>query len=452
MKIKDKDFYYGVVLAQIAEYPEFTSINKIFEKDGLYQINDDKRILIKFSTKEDCNDWRFSFRKDDFKDQYDYEQFTVLVCAGYTICILSSNEIEEVLNTRSKSIQWISVSYPENGQMRVKGSSGILQHTVPHNAFPRKMFVDITKEMEKYAWPPLSKLKFYKQPPELFLSSENRILHLSDKITYTAKYEERKLVYFGLSTISHHWKLWSKINLKKIEDRIKYDLEFDGFNVDIERITDARYPGTNRHVMPCSEEFVWKLFISVANDSEEEDEETGDWVEEDEEEEDDETGDCVEEDEEDENEETGDWAEEDEEDEAEIRNSSVNFPNFVMSKGKSVSSVEIDIDNIMEKYQGDGWVDLINNITLKWVTENSYSGTGTIWNWYGPTVLLAIIGMPKKFRDYLTAQINVLGRHVRPNSDYVIQNIEDGWAIHCHIEDGKVWQQDDPITYREIKN
>jgi len=66
MRICDKDFYYGVVLNQLAIHPTFTSINKVGLNDGLYQINDMTRILIKYSASDE--NWRFKFTANDFDD------------------------------------------------------------------------------------------------------------------------------------------------------------------------------------------------------------------------------------------------------------------------------------------------------------------------------------------------------------------------------------------------
>lgn len=264
MKIQSRDFYHGVVLTQIAEYPIFTSINKATEKEGLYQINNDKWILIKYSTGDE--EWQFTFRKDDFDEFWRYEFFIVLVCGGNTVCLLSSEDIEEILDTDSDSSQWISVYYPDGGQMRVRGSRGDLSHTVAHNAFPKDLFGAITKKQEPYSWPPFSKLNFYKSPPELIISSEDRMLDLADHLTNEVSFDKDTTVYFGLKTISPLWKVWTEDNLKAVENLIKYDLSFDGFKVDIERITNVICPYTKKQDIPCHEEFVWELNISVPLD------------------------------------------------------------------------------------------------------------------------------------------------------------------------------------------
>ena len=138
MKIRDKDFYHGVVLTQIAEYPVLTSINKVAQKDGLYQVNDDKHILIKYSISSE-DEWRFTFRKSDLEESEKRceilgDFYVVLVCSDRTICLLTSRDIEEILYADTDRSQWISVSCSDGRQMKVKGSRGDLSHTVAHNS------------------------------------------------------------------------------------------------------------------------------------------------------------------------------------------------------------------------------------------------------------------------------------------------------------------------------
>jgi aminopeptidase-like protein len=124
MKIRTKDFYYGVVLNQLAEYPEFTSINKLGKKEGLYQINDNKMILIKYSTAEER--WQFTFSSSDFDELKNLEFFIVLVCSGDTICVLDYDELKNVINPKSKSSQQVSLTYSEHEGISVTGSLGEL--------------------------------------------------------------------------------------------------------------------------------------------------------------------------------------------------------------------------------------------------------------------------------------------------------------------------------------
>jgi len=270
MKTQGKDFYYGVALAQIVEYPVFTSINKVTKKNGLYQINDDIRILIKYSTADDM-EWRFTFREDDLEHVFDHDIHIVLVCSEYTICLLSRVDISEILDADIASPQWVSVSCRDGEKMRVGGSLGNLSHPVAHNAFPKEVLGSVSKEQESYyAWPPFSKLKFYNKPPELLYSSEARMLDLSDTLMPSCPDDERT-VYFGLTTVSDIWDTWSEDNLQKIEDHIQYDLGFDGYDVKIERITDAICGYTGKQDKPCYNEFLWKLDICSSEEFEDED-------------------------------------------------------------------------------------------------------------------------------------------------------------------------------------
>ena len=263
MKIQEKDFYYGAALAQLAEHPVFTSINKVTEKDGLYLVNGSKRLLIKYSS-ADGPEWRFTFRTDDSEVADGHELFFVLVCGASTICLLNESDIDQLLDLSTYKSQWISVTYPGGGQMRIRGSLGHLANTVPHNSFPQDLLGSVAKKQEPYAWPPLSRLNFYEDPPNLILSSVNRMLDLSDTLGDKVENDENTTIYFGLTTVSHKWKIWSEKNLRTIEKAVKYDLEFDGFNVAIERYTSPVDPWTKKKNRPCDTQFVWKLEISTA--------------------------------------------------------------------------------------------------------------------------------------------------------------------------------------------
>lgn len=267
MKIQEKDFYYGAALAQIAECSTYTNINKIGKKDGLYQISDDKRILIKYSTSDE-SEWHYTFHKDELDLLlYDFEFFFVLVCGSRTICLLDFSKIVEILDWPSKASQWITVAYSDGGQMRVRGSKASLPHTIPHNSFPQDIFRHISKAQEKYyAWPPLSRLNFYSDSMRFWFSSVDRMLDLSDNITDEVTPIRESTVYFGLSTISHQWDGWTERNLRSIERRIYEDLMFDGYAVDIDRVTDQRRSFNKKKIIPCDKEFVWRLTITCRCD------------------------------------------------------------------------------------------------------------------------------------------------------------------------------------------
>ena len=263
MKIREKDFFYGAVLVQLAEHPVFTCINKVTDKDGLYLVNGCKRLLIKYSA-ADGPEWRFTFRKDDTEIADGHEHFLVLVCGDSTICLLNENDIDQLIDHTADKSQWISVKHLDGSQMGIRGSLGNLANTVPHDSFPKDLLGPVAKKQEPYAWPPLTKLNLYSEPPNLILSSVNRMLDLSDILRDRVENNESTTVYFGLTTFSHKWKSWSEKNLRTIEKAIRYDLGFDGFNVNIERFTCIIDSGDKRKNLPCDTQFVWKLEISTA--------------------------------------------------------------------------------------------------------------------------------------------------------------------------------------------
>ncbi|MGD0487653.1 MAG: hypothetical protein ABSB94_10720 [Syntrophorhabdales bacterium] len=114
----------------------------------------------------------------------------------------------------------------------------------------------LTKQQELFAWPPRCRISVYQieegfviWPPEV---STERLFDLSESIDFPPN-RKRVAVHFGLSTKSVRWPIWDERRLQQIEWRIKYDLEFEGYEVTIKRLGE--------HGSPCFEEFLWKLSI-----------------------------------------------------------------------------------------------------------------------------------------------------------------------------------------------
>jgi len=105
-----------------------------------------------------------------------------------------------------------------------------------------------------YRWPSRSRIFIRELNGILISESCDRELDLADTIMLTFHEDSRK-VLFAIKTSSPKWVRWDSENLSRIEERIKYDLRFDGFSV---RIYRASKPLTH-----CSEEFVWKLSIKA---------------------------------------------------------------------------------------------------------------------------------------------------------------------------------------------
>ncbi|WP_321935294.1 hypothetical protein [Paraburkholderia sp. J8-2] len=265
MKIKVGDFYYGAALAQIAAHPVLSHVHSVAGKEGYYQINGDKRLLIKYAT-ADRGTWRFTVRPDDLTDvswSADYIVWFALVCGEETICLLNDEEVRELVDVEASGSQWISVSSSNGTSMKVAGTTGRLKHRIRHNAFPHKLLTD-GPEPNKYSWPPLSRLQFYTTWPHIVRSTVDPFFDLSDALTGDIGFGDEKTVYMGLCTYSPDWSVWDNSTLKKVEKHIRYDLNFDGFDVAIERASpEVIEQGSGLFVQRCSDEFLWKLTITV---------------------------------------------------------------------------------------------------------------------------------------------------------------------------------------------
>lgn len=265
MKLKVGDFYYGAALAQIAAYPVLSQVHSVGGKEGYYEINGDKRLLIKYAT-ANRGTWRFTVRPDDLVDlawSADYIVWFVLVCGDETVCLLNEDEVREIIDSESTDSQWISVTSSNGRSMKVAGSAGRLKHRIRHNAFPHNLFTN-GREPNKYSWPPLSRLQFYTTWPHIVRTTEDPFFDLSDALGWDVGHGDEKTVYMGLRTYSPDWSVWDEAALKKIEKLIRYDLNFDGFDVAIERVSPELIDqGSELVAQRCSDEFLWHLTITV---------------------------------------------------------------------------------------------------------------------------------------------------------------------------------------------
>lgn len=102
-------------------------------------------------------------------------------------------------------------------------------------------------------WPLQAHLYIYDEWMCLIDESEDRKYDLNDNL-FQVWHEPHRTVYLGMTIANDAWCVWDEQALKEIEDRIVFDLEFDGNDVFVTRHTQE----TGR---PCTEEFVWRLDI-----------------------------------------------------------------------------------------------------------------------------------------------------------------------------------------------
>lgn len=101
-------------------------------------------------------------------------------------------------------------------------------------------------------WPAHSKIKCLNAKGKIIAESARSRLDLSDSLMSS---RSALVCTIEVSTKASDWTTWNSGNVRKIEDHITYDLEFDGYKVDIQRISK---PGKTL----CSKPFSWQIEIS----------------------------------------------------------------------------------------------------------------------------------------------------------------------------------------------
>lgn len=106
-------------------------------------------------------------------------------------------------------------------------------------------------------WPPHSKIKCFNSDSEEVSISKRSRLDLADTLMLYYYEEHPKTCFIEVSTKSELWRSWNSENIAKVEEHIRYDLEFDGYEVEIERVNKPSKA-------LCRKPFRWKLIISVS--------------------------------------------------------------------------------------------------------------------------------------------------------------------------------------------
>lgn len=104
---------------------------------------------------------------------------------------------------------------------------------------------------EQYKYPPKMEMKFYRRGC-VWRSTKWRRIDLADFLMLSWPAASLS-VTMGLTTSSVRWRVWDEKRLSSIENLVKYDLDFDGYNISMKRITELG--------APCSEEFLWRVRI-----------------------------------------------------------------------------------------------------------------------------------------------------------------------------------------------
>ncbi len=144
MKVVDKELYLGAALAQIIECTGFTSIQKASATLGHYEVNAARRLLVRY-TKSERGPWYFTFRPRDVrlmqKEMSNGAPFFLgLVCGNTATCLLTADQLTQVLDLAVADTQSIRVHTRHGASLTVSGSGGALDGKVTHHAFPSALF------------------------------------------------------------------------------------------------------------------------------------------------------------------------------------------------------------------------------------------------------------------------------------------------------------------------
>jgi len=144
MKIQEQDLYHGAALTQIVEHLSFKALNRASIKYGHYLVNADRQVFVKYR-KSKTSPWIFTLQPAEVQAiasaiAAPHKVFLCLVCGNMTVCALTVADIQTVIDTKSKSQQWVRVEVPKSGSCHVSGTSGKMKKTVPHKSFPDNVF------------------------------------------------------------------------------------------------------------------------------------------------------------------------------------------------------------------------------------------------------------------------------------------------------------------------
>ena len=132
-------------LLQLVESSGFRTIRKASRVPGHYEINGDRRLLIRHSAAA-TGPWNFRFRRGDLAPLRDDRAaqrrvYLCLVCARETVCLLTSKQLQVTLDLAQEVDQWIRVYVRRNASIYVCGSAGTLDERIPNHAFPGRLFL-----------------------------------------------------------------------------------------------------------------------------------------------------------------------------------------------------------------------------------------------------------------------------------------------------------------------
>lgn len=154
MAVKLFELFHGIVLTKLVRNDKPMTL-RLIETDvkeswSQYQINAEISLFVKHSytpkerKRERASAWSFSFTPKDIEQirEANGKAFVALVCGAKTVnvkemdvCLLTPDQIAQLLNLEDKKMQPILVKAPNRKQLRVSSSRVEKEILVPQNAF-----------------------------------------------------------------------------------------------------------------------------------------------------------------------------------------------------------------------------------------------------------------------------------------------------------------------------
>lgn len=138
-------------------------------------------------------------------------------------------------------------------------------------------------------------------------------------------------------------------------------------------------------------------------------------------------------------------------------------PDLVLRK-TTTPAIQVFIDYLPDT-EPEEWQPTVCKLTKEWVESNDLEKEATIWFWGSKAVyqqagvneiawaeFAVPFGFGSGFFDFLLRSLKRLWGSAVQISSYVVVNTSEGWNVLCHVKDGKIWQQIDPIKWLEFKS
>jgi hypothetical protein len=144
VKIQEQELFHGAAIVQVVEYANNVIVQKTKGQNGHFVINKNTNLILKYRSHRKPP-WRFALSENEEVLVRDLlrnrlELYLVLVCSNDTICALSSQELELIVDVFAIGDKWINVSTGYGKSLWVAGSRGELNYSIRHNDFPKKIF------------------------------------------------------------------------------------------------------------------------------------------------------------------------------------------------------------------------------------------------------------------------------------------------------------------------